>query len=284
MTTPRRIRLQALASAQEAAIVSQAARQLSGALGSGYRVEAEFPSSLATLDRAAEPCIVVTSLSAEAEAIDEAWDIQEERLGRLFHDLTADARVLPYVCTVFRHVVETADPEERRRRLRRIRRLNLLAAELSRRTGVHVVDFDRALADIGAQALATDHRLGGHVAVVAAGACLSRVVLTTGLDAVLSYSVQEAAAEALAGQPLPVAELDPGPSSALAVALARPRGRVSGGGPEARVREMLKGKLSMAEAIQTLTRAVSRRGLAPALALAFAGARRVWRSRALERR
>jgi hypothetical protein len=92
-----------------------------------------------------------------------------------------------FLCTVFRHVPrEEAGAEAT---LSHIRRLNLLAIELSRVTGAGVIDIDRAFAHIGARRLRTDWRLGGEAATRAAAEVIASALFAEGLDAVLPADV-----------------------------------------------------------------------------------------------
>ena len=64
----------------------------------------------------------------------------------------------------------------------RIRRLNLLVTEISRETGLFVIDLDRELADIGANNLKTDYLLAGSLATAVAANCIAKTVISYGLD------------------------------------------------------------------------------------------------------
>jgi hypothetical protein len=75
----------------------------------------------------------------------------------------------------------------------RIRRFNLMAIEVSHDTQAYLVDFDRALAEVGARALQTDCCLGGELTAVVAGEVLASTLLRAGLDEVCPAEVQEAA-------------------------------------------------------------------------------------------
>ncbi len=101
--------------------------------------------------------------------------------------------VSTFVCTIFRHVAGRADASV----IERIRRLNLLATELSHDTGVNVVDIDRALAFVGARALRTDYRLGGAAAAKLAAHIIVSSILMAGLDDFFPPETQERAKEVL---------------------------------------------------------------------------------------
>src|SRR5205814_8125220 len=96
-----------------------------------------------------------------------------------------------FVCTVFRNI--PADAVDAQSRLIRIRRLNLLAAELSRETGLFVIDLDRRLAEIGAVKVQTDYRLDGPSATNIVAKEIALAVVSAGLDAFVPFEVQDAA-------------------------------------------------------------------------------------------
>lgn len=93
--------------------------------------------------------------------------------------------------TVFRHVAAGDNPDIERDILARIRRLNLLAIELSNEFGVSVADLDRDFADVGALSLATDFRLGGEAAKSMAAWALIRCVIANGLDGTVDFNLQD---------------------------------------------------------------------------------------------
>jgi hypothetical protein len=98
-----------------------------------------------------------------------------------------------FLCNVFRHVAGPVPhryhgtPESLGER---IRRFNLLAAEVSQATGAFVVDLDRALTRVGARALGTDYRLGGDAASAAGAEVLVATLFLAGLDAFLPAEVE----------------------------------------------------------------------------------------------
>ena len=101
------------------------------------------------------------------------------------------------LCTVFRHVAppigDAGDALPAKRE--RIRRLNLMAIDLSHDTGAGVVDVDRAFSHVGARSLATDHRLTGRAAAEVAAHTIVAGILAAGLDDVVPPDVQERAAQ-----------------------------------------------------------------------------------------
>jgi hypothetical protein len=101
-----------------------------------------------------------------------------------------------FVCTIFRHVAAGAAsqaPADGIRLVERIRRLNLLAAELSHDSGVGVLDLDRVLAHIGARELQSDYRLSGRIVAEVAGHAIVAGLLAVGLDDIVPPDVQQRA-------------------------------------------------------------------------------------------
>jgi hypothetical protein len=130
--------------------------------------------------------IVVTSLLRDAPETDEVWAETEARLRHHYAESTKGG-ARHYLCTVFRHIGHDQPPALRAR----IRKLNLLAIELSREMGVFVVDIDRCLADVGAFAYATDFRLAGDFAIEAVAREMGMTFLGTGFDAPFTQAARE---------------------------------------------------------------------------------------------
>lgn len=105
------------------------------------------------------------------------------------------AGVPVFLTTVFRHVEAGAAPGT----LRRIRQLNLMAAELSQELGVSVIDLDAALAHAGGLALAADARLQTPAASRLAAETIACALLSSGLDHMLDDDALTAAQAALPG-------------------------------------------------------------------------------------
>ncbi len=86
---------------------------------------------------------------------------------RIIAEIQRTSGASVFLCNVFRHVPGGSPYRYFRTPPslgERIRRFNLLAADLSHDTGIYIVDLDRALADRGADALKTDYRLMGEAA------------------------------------------------------------------------------------------------------------------------
>jgi hypothetical protein len=179
---------------------------------------------------------------------------------------------------VLRHT-GAGEPDASHRRIR-IRRLNLLAAEISREHGAVVIDIDRLLADVGARRLGTDYRLQGAAAADLAGNSIAMEIILNGLDAFASVDVQDRARAVLAEY-----------KSAVALALPeiRPLNLISMGqgrrkqivttvidtDQEAHVgwliQQVLKRQIPPLEASNKLLQAVRRRGPKESLAMLASG-------------
>ena len=109
-------------------------------------------------------------------ALDEATTLEDLAL-----QLERDASALVtsggavFLCSIFRACAD-------REKLERIRRLNLLAVEISRQTGAAIIDLDRFFANFGARPLETDCRLGGAKAADFAARIMTDALLAVGFD------------------------------------------------------------------------------------------------------
>ena len=133
----------------------------------------------------------VSSQFVEEPAVDLGATASHWRLILAEMRKTSSAGV--FLCNVFRHV-----PGDLAHRYfgtppslgERIRRFNLLGAEVSKDTGAYIVDLDWALANVGASELQTDYRLQGKAAAVAGAAALVSTLFKAGLDEFLPAEVQ----------------------------------------------------------------------------------------------
>jgi hypothetical protein len=225
-------------------------------------------------DAPAEPTnIILSSLLSEALADDQtAWDETEIRI-RQRYQATSKTGPRHYVCTVFRHVPPDAAPDLRTR----IRKLNLLAAELSRATGLFVIDLDRSLADVGARAYATDFRLTGPYATEAVAREIAATFLGTGFDAALPREARDRL-KAM------VAEWQPAHAPTVDLSAAfRPAGQQNRTIAQFATREAqaadflsqaLRGKLKPRAVIEAARRVIRRDGLGGFAKLAWKGFRK----------
>ena len=198
MNAPVPLRIDAVVDDAERPALVAATEQLRECLhagsGSAWPVAVRFLDALAAIAARDRPTIVVASLLPELARDSEPLAATEarwrEQLSRLV-DMGVPAIL---VCTVFRHVAAPGSdrrPDSRPATRERIRRLNLLAIELSHDTGVGIVDVDRVFAHLGARELATDHRLSGRVAAEVAAASIVASIVGHGLDDIVSPQVQE---------------------------------------------------------------------------------------------
>jgi hypothetical protein len=93
-----------------------------------------------------------------------------------------------FVTTILRHL-----PQEQRSLMRRLRQLNMLAAELSQRSGLLLIDLDRVLAHQGAAVLRTNARLDGEAGQIAAAEAIVTSLLGYGLAAFVEDETLDAA-------------------------------------------------------------------------------------------
>lgn len=121
------------------------------------------------------PAIAAISLLPEVDG-------PRRPLGDVAERLRSDIRSLEksktrvFLCNIFRACVDE-------QLLERIRRLNLLAAEISHETGAGVIDVDRSFAHLGARTLETDYRLEGRRAAELGGKVIAEMLLAYGIDA-----------------------------------------------------------------------------------------------------
>ncbi len=276
MTLASAIPVVAIVSAHERAAVSAAVERLSAWLttprGAPWPLTCAFPDADVPEAIGAAPRLLLLSLSPDAERPGEAWETARARLEARVSALSAKPEQTVFILTVFRHVAEDLPAARRVEILLRIRRLNLLAVELSHRFGVRVIDIDRACADIGAQVLSTDHRLQGEGGRRIAAGCIARTLLDAGLEAWIPGSLQTQAEaksiEALASErpsrpvgpeigALAVSAGDRVQLAKMALSIDRRAALL--------VRGLLTGKVPVVVAWQALARDVARRGPAHTL-------------------
>lgn len=159
---------------------------LSAASGSPWSVALGFADSISVKQRQA---ILVTSLLLEMPGRGEPLSETERRWRDQISALGEAEALAAFVCTIFRYVAGRPDAAV----VERIRRLNLMAAELSHDTGINVIDLDRALTFVGARKLHTDYRLGGPAVPTVAGHVIVSGILGAGLDDFFPPEIQERA-------------------------------------------------------------------------------------------
>jgi hypothetical protein len=195
MTDKSQISIAVWVSEGERAMVKVAAdhlaRALSGAAGVPWTCDGVFSPDFETLLRSEAP-IILTSFLPELEKMVEPWPRAEQRLRAAYAALGARGNPV-FICTIFRHVGGEEESQRAKDLRIRTRRLNLLAAEISRESRAYVIDLDRVLADIGARRLQTDYRLAGAAALETAAHFMALTLLTDGLDALVPFEIQDAA-------------------------------------------------------------------------------------------
>jgi hypothetical protein len=205
------------------------------------------------------------------------WPEVADRLSKTLHALASVESAPVFLCTVFRHV--PGSDEDAQSRLIRIRRLNLLAAELSRQTGLFVIDLDRCLADIGGAKTGTDYRLEGLNATKVAGREMALAIASAGLDAYVPFEIQDAAKVTLTQTELGLAAskaTEALPSNVLALGSGRRKqvvATVVDTDEEGHVgwlfHLLMTGRLSPKEAVAKLFQSIANRGLKASSAMVF---------------
>jgi hypothetical protein len=197
------ISLEAIVDSAEQPGMIAAAEQLSEHLtaasdGAAWPVRLNFRPPGAQVPASPTPTAIIVSLAPEASRTDEPFAGTQARWRTYLEALQA-AGAPVFVCTVFRHVRERDKDGGASPVLERIRRLNMMAAELSHDLGVAVIDIDRAFAHIGGRILQTDYRQGGVLAAEVAGHTTVWSLLSFGLDEAIDPMVQEKAKTVLGG-------------------------------------------------------------------------------------
>ena len=196
MSSPLPIHIEAVIDDAERPALVAAADQLGESLSvvseNRREIRLSFAPSLEAIEAREPMTLVIASLLPDA-CRDESMSSTEARWRKQLACFAALPQVSVFLCTVFRHVPRGAPeqlPDGRAATTERIRRLNLLAAELSHDTGAGIIDIDRAFAHHGAQALKTDYRLSGAMAAEVAAHAIVWSVLSVGLDDAVAPEVQ----------------------------------------------------------------------------------------------
>ena len=253
-------------------------RALGEASGAPWTCDCRFVSGHADLQNAHAGSILVTSLVLEVDT-PEPWTDVEQRLRGIYAGLCARGDPV-FICTVLRHT-GAGEPDASRRRIR-IRRLNLLAAEISREHGAFVIDIDRQLADVGARRLGTDYRLQGAAAADLAGNAIAMEIILNGLDTLASVDVQDRARAMLADYKSAVALPEIRPSNLMSMGQGRRKQIVTAiidTDQEAHVgwliQQVLRRQITPLEASNKLLQAARRRGAKESLAVLASGVARL---------
>lgn len=199
---PDTIVIAAVVDACEQPVLLRAAAVLQEVLdaggGHGVAVRVSFAESLSAIAREPAPAFVVASLLPELDG-GEAVSAVEARWRAALAALPATFPPV-LVCTIFRHVDPTLDPERREAMRERILRLSLAAMEISHDTGANVVDFDRTLAHVGGRVLGSDCRFASEAAIEVGARALVRGILALARDDAIAPELATRA-EAELGEP-----------------------------------------------------------------------------------
>jgi hypothetical protein len=280
------IPIRALVHGNERSAITAMARalqeRLTQAASGPATVTCSFAESFADLQKPHEPSIVITSLLLEAGNYQDDWADVEGRLRTRYAALAEDAASVVFVTTVFRHISE-GDAAQRELLRLRIRRLNRLAADLSREYGIMVIDLDRDLADIGGRRLQTDYRLGGEHAEQMTARSMARAIVSAGLDNYVPFELQIQVQEALAVEQVSFAApvmTEVVPSNALVMKSGRKKQVVQtivSTSSESHAGWLfyllLSGKISFKDAFLKLRGSVARRGLRASIMMILAAAK-----------
>lgn len=204
MTGPVPILIDAVVDETERPVWAAAMAQLRDCLaaaggGTAWRIEVRFPRSLAALDRHRPPSAIVASLLAEAARPDEHIALTEARWRTQLAALDAGLVPATFLCTIFRAVRGARADRSSAPALaliERIRRLNLMAIDLSHDIGVNIVDIDRIFAHVGALEVGSGYRLSGALAEEVAGYAIVAALLNMALDDLVPPAILERAKQA----------------------------------------------------------------------------------------
>lgn len=254
------------------------ARSLSEATGQHWTCDCRFVRVADLQDPEVAGSIVVTSLGPMVDA-PERWEDAERQLRSMYAGLCERGRAI-FICTVLRHTAGS-DPTAALRRRIRIRRLNLLAAEISREHGAFVIDIDRTLADVGARRLGTDYTLKGEAAEKLAGDTIAMEVVLNGLDDFVNVEMQDRAKGLLADSRSTVAPLEIKPNL-MAIGQGRHKQTVTTivdtdqqSHASWLIYQVLRGQISLPQALEKLHKTIRRRGARQSFAMLASGIARL---------
>ena len=190
--------------------------QVSAAERAGMQTGAEFlsssmkavrqgitqPMKLAFVDESADPNVLpmgqvfILSMQTELARPAEDMDAVMARWMSRLEALKARPGLL-FLCNIFRLADEPVQPGGSSDLVARIRRLNLIAIQLSHATGVNIIDVDRVLAYFGQRVFRCDYRLDNPRAADAVGHAVASAILSSGPDDIIEPVDQEKARQAL---------------------------------------------------------------------------------------
>ena len=181
---------------RRAAVILQDALDACGA--EDATVSVTFAESLSAVVREPAPAFVVASLLPElagsepVAAVDIRWRTALAALPATFPPVL--------ICTIFRHVDPSLDHARREALREHIRRLSLMAMEISHDTGANVIDFDRTLAHVGGRTLESGCRFESDAAIEVGARALVRGMLAVARDETIPPEAATCA-EARIGEP-----------------------------------------------------------------------------------
>ena len=287
--TVRSVPLVVAVTANEQAIVDRASGHLGDALsrasGELWTCTCTFTAEPKELAGVTAGAVVVTSLLLPLANLDRPWSAVEQELHATYKALCESGDTV-MICTILRHVDATEEAGRAARIRRRIRKLNLLATELSRQYGAFVIDLDRVLADVGGRHLKTDFRLGGTVAAEFASKTVALYIATNALDPFVAVKIQDKACAILEGERAAVRlATEQMMTDVMALGQGRRRQRVATVTDAVEenhvswlVRQVLKGRVGGREAFGKLAGAIRRRGARESAALLITGVSRMLRT------
>jgi hypothetical protein len=258
------------------AYVANALGQVTGAgtMGAPWPCSCAFAATLEAQSQGVGHVILLTSMTAELDRLDEPWAEIEGRLRKGYAELCGRGDPV-FICTILRHVGRDADPDITYRLRVRLRRLNLLAAEISREYGAFIIDLDRVLADIGARRLQANYRLQSAVAIEVAARAIATGLIVNALDAVTPVEVQDGARDILArDRRVDALPSDIKPVNLMRLGTGRHRPMVSTVTDMVQsnqvgwlIRQVLSRKIGPAQAISKIVQSLQRRGVRESFAL-----------------
>lgn len=280
--TTHAVPLVAAVTANEQAILDRAAGHLADALSRAAGESWSCPCTFAAEPQAPDGAVLVTSLLPALADLDRPWPAVEQALHATYKAL-GESGSMVMILTILRHVDATEEAGRAAHLRRRIRKLNLLATELSRQYGAFVIDLDRALADVGGRHLKTDFRLGGSLAAEFASKIVALSIATNALDAFVAVKIQDKACAILEGERAAVGlATEQMMTDVIAFGQGRRRQRVATLTDSVAenhvgwlVRQVLKRQIGGREALGKLAAAVRRRGARESAMLLITGVSRM---------
>jgi len=184
------------------AAVRQLNRRLRVASGAEINVVLNLGKTIPIRQAGQEPGVILISLLGGVAATDLSFDDLAASWWEQISTLMINTDRPVYICTVFRHVPPASESFSRKQRQwlqERIRRINLLAIEISQATGVNVIDLDRAMTYVGAKILQTDFMLSGKLGAEVAGDVIATTLISTALDEIVTSDTLTKAQQISAG-------------------------------------------------------------------------------------